>query len=221
MGGKQTLPPVNHVISSPGGQNMATRAFLAAVFLFASSCAEEREEAAAEPVPQFQRASGGSVAHGRRVADVLGCTGCHGADLTGEDWSEPGFGQLWTANLTRAVPRYNDEQLAEVIRSGRRADRELWGMPSHLFTHLAPEDMSALISFLRTVPPKGAVHPEAVFEEGARREIAAGTLRSSPAQVKQEGSSWPPDAGKAHALGRYLARPYRRLWARRNCQTRW
>ncbi len=144
--------------------------------------------------------------HGQRVADVLGCTGCHGANLTGEDWSQPGFGKLWTANLTKAVPRYTDEQLAHVIRSGTRPDRELWEMPSHLFTHLTADDMSALIAYLRSIPPKGSVHPEPVFEEGARREIAAGTFTSSAAQVKTKGSLWPADAGEPHSLGRYIAR---------------
>lgn len=189
-----------------GGQRMSIRLFLTAALFFAESCTENCETTSVEPVTQFQRASADSVEHGRRIANVLGCTGCHGADLTGEDWSGPEFGRLWTANLTRAVPRYNDQQLATVIRSGRRADRELWEMPSHLFTHLTPEDMSALITFLRTVPPSGAVHPEPVFEEGARKEIAAGTFKSSAKQVLEEGSLWPPDAGKAHALGRYIAR---------------
>ena len=146
------------------------------------------------------------VTHGKRVADVLGCTGCHGADLNGEDWSEPGFGKLWTANLTRAVAHYTNEQLADVIRGGARPDRELWEMPSHLFTRLTPDDMSAVITYLRSVPPSGAVRPEPIFEEGARREIAAGTFISSVAQVKKEGSLWPPDAGKPFSLGRYIAR---------------
>lgn len=183
------------------------RAFsgLAAVMLFLGACADESDKASAPPV-QFQRASADSISHGKRIADVLGCTGCHGSDLTGKDWSEPGFGKLWTANLTRAVPRYTDEQLARVITDGRRPDRELWEMPSHLFTHLTREDMGALIAFLRSTAPTGPVRPEPVFEEGARREIAAGEFTSSHAQVKEKGSVWPPDAGSEHALGRYLVR---------------
>jgi mono/diheme cytochrome c family protein len=45
-----------------------------------------------------------------------------------------------------------------------------------------------------------------VFEEGARREIAAGTFKSSRTQVNEEGNRWPPDAGEQHALGRYIVR---------------
>ena len=188
------------------GHHMRISFILSAALLCSSACTDQREEVASEPRIQFQRASADLVSHGKRVADVLGCTGCHGSDLTGEDWSEPGFGKLWTANLTRAAARYSDEQLADVITSGVRPDRELWEMPSHLFTHLTQEDMSAVIAYLRSTPPSGAVHPEPVFEEGARREIAAGTFTSSAAQVKKEGSAWPPDAGEPHALGRYIVR---------------
>ena len=179
---------------------------LCASLLSMAGCTQPREEPPTEPAVQFQRASADKLSHGKRVADVLGCTGCHGADLTGEDWTEPGFGKLWTANLTHAVPRYTDEQLARVIKEGRRPDRELWEMPSHLFTHVTDADMSALIAFLRSNAPVGAVRPEPAFEEGGRREIAAGTFTSSWAQVRDKGSVWPPDAGPEHALGRYIVR---------------
>ena len=162
------------------------------------------------PAPQapvlFERVSSDAVAHGERLSAVLGCSGCHGADLTGEDWSEDGFGKLWTANLTRAVRAYSDEELVAVITSGARPDRELWEMPSHLFTQLHRDDMAALIAFLRSRPPVGKSHPPPVFEEGARREIAAGTFTSSHAQTKAKGGLWPPEAGPGHALGRYIVR---------------
>lgn len=176
------------------------------------------EQAAAPPAAEaasvatqtvgFQRISSDQIKHGERVSRVLGCNGCHADDLTGRDWSEPGFGQLWTANLTHAVPRYSDEQLAEVITSGRQpGGRDLWGMPSHLFTALSADDMAALIAYLRSIPPTGEVHPPPVFEEGARKEIAAGTLKSSPEEVREQGSQWPPDVGQQqHALARYVVR---------------
>ena len=185
---------------------MRILAALAVVALCASACAEKRPAAAPAPPVQFQRLSTDPVAHGERLAVVLGCKGCHGADLTGEDWSEPGFGGLWTANLTRAVPGYTDAQLAQVIRGGARPDRELWVMPSHLFTQLSADEMSALVAYLRSRPPSGEIHPAPTFEEGARREVAAGKLISSQAQVRKEGAAWPPDAGAEHALGRHIVR---------------
>lgn len=156
---------------------------------------------------QFQRASVDAVAHGERLSRVLGCSGCHGANLQGEDWSEPGFGTLWTANLTRVAPKYSDVQLAEIITSGVRPDgSELWEMPSHLFTQLAGEDMAALIAYNRTVPPAGPNHPAPKFEDAARKEISAGIFKSSASQVRDEGNRLPPDVGAQHQLARYIVR---------------
>ena len=176
------------------------------VVLFSTSCTDQREQNPVEDTAQFERVSANLVAHGERVADVLGCTGCHGSNLTGEDWSEPGFVNLWTANPTRSVARYTDAELAKIIRSGARADRELWEMPSQIFAQLSKEDMSAVIAFLRSKTAEGPVHDEPVFEEAARLELASGAYTSSRAEVAKKGAIWPPDAGKAHALGRYIVR---------------
>lgn len=114
---------------------------------------------------------------------------------------------LWTANLTRAAPNYTDEQLARTIAGGARPDgSDLWDMPSHLFTQLAAEDMAALIAYIRTVSPGGEARPAPKFEEGARREIEAGTFKPSPVLVREEGRRWPPEAGERHALARYIVR---------------
>lgn len=185
---------------------MQRRLGLIALALIVGGCGERREPAAPRPQVQFQRTSADLAQHGQRLAAALGCSGCHGDDLTGKDWSEHGWGRLWTANLTRAVPRYSDAELDRVIRGGARPDRELWEMPSHLFTQLTDEDMAAVIAFLRSRPPAGEVRPEPAFGELAKREIAAGKFPSSVEQVRKDGAAWPPDAGAGHALARYIVR---------------
>jgi cytochrome c553 len=193
---------------------MSVRAALAAALLLLASCGDERARQASNdsgaeqqrPIG-FARLSSDRQAHGERVALVLGCTGCHGADLTGKDWSEPGFGRLWTSNLSLAVPRYDDAALERAIRGGRRHDgAELWAMPSHLFTHISAEDMGALIAWLRTRPRTGVERPLPEFGPGALREIRSGEWRSSAADVAARGAQWPPDTGPAHALARYIVR---------------
>lgn len=130
------------------------------------------------PPPQFDRVSADLVEHGRRLSAVLGCSGCHGADLTGQDWSEPGFGRLWTSNLTRAVEGYSDAQLEATIRNGRRPDgSDLWAMPSHLFTHLSADDMAGVIAYLRSSPPRRR-RPSPAGIRGGR----PGRDRSRPAE---------------------------------------
>lgn len=175
--------------------------------LAACGTAPTNQAQAPEPPLHFARVAADPVRHGERLARVLGCIGCHGEDLTGQDWSEPGFGSLWTANLTRVVPRYDDAALARTITSGVRPDgRELWEMPSHLFTQLADPDMAALLAYLRSRPPAGPERPPPLFEAGARREIEAGTFTSSAAQVRAEGSQSPPEVPGDHRLARYIVR---------------
>jgi mono/diheme cytochrome c family protein len=161
----------------------------------------------AAPPVAFVRQTADAVDHGARVANVLGCTGCHGADLAGEDWSDPEFAIMWTSNLSRFVPTVTDAQLRTVITHGRRPDgTALWGMPSHLFTRLAERDMAALVAFLRSKAPTGAEHPRPVFKALGQKEIAEGLFKSAPVEVAEQGGLWPPDAGADHALGRYIVR---------------
>ena len=156
---------------------------------------------------QFERRSDDPIEHGQRLAAVLGCSGCHAADLTGNDWSKPGFARMWSSNLTRAVPRLTDTHLGRAIRSGVRRDgTPLWGMPSFLFTQLQPGEMAAITAFLRSRPAAGADHPLPVFGAGARAEIAAGTFLSSSYAVKKYGDAWPPEVGAAFARGRSIVR---------------
>jgi mono/diheme cytochrome c family protein len=159
------------------------------------------------PLTEFERAGAADpVENEQRLASVLGCRGCHGKDLQGEDWGDPEFGVLWTANLTRAVPKLSDSQLRAAVQGGLRPDRPLWDMPSHLFTQLSDNDWHALVAYLRSVPPGGEVHPGPSFTAATRREIATGRFPNSRQQVLDEGKDWPPDAGPNHRLGRYIAR---------------
>ena len=188
------------------------RSSILAAALFLCACGpqsrnQQNSAAEAPPALQLQRASADRVAHGERVARVLGCTGCHGAALTGNDWSEPGTAVMWSSNLTKVVRRHDDAGMAGMISRGVRPDgSQLWGMPSELFTQLHAEDMAALLAFLRSRPEAGVDHARPRFEAGARREIEAGRWRPAPALVAAEGQQWPPDAGPRHALARYIVR---------------
>lgn len=157
--------------------------------------------------PAFAPTPGGQIAHGERLGRVLGCAGCHNAELTGNDWSEPGFGTLWSANLTRTAARYSPAELAAIIRSGQRpGGRALWLMPSHLFTQLTAAEMDAIVAWLRAKPPAGPAHAEPVFEAKGLKEIADGSFETSAQRVAKEGQAWPPDLGARHARARHIVR---------------
>lgn len=157
--------------------------------------------------PSFDQVGNTPQEHGERLAHVLGCTGCHGQDLTGKDWSSADFVRMSTANLTVAAADYTPAQFDTTIRTGRRPDgRELWDMPSHLFTNLRDRDMSALIAYLRAQPRCGEAHPVPIFYALARKEMAAGTYKSSATEAKEVGSRLAPDAGPGHDQARHIVR---------------
>lgn len=184
---------------------MGKAALVGIVALALASCSgPEQQEGIPAPVT-FARLASSDVAHGERVATVLGCTGCHGKDLQGRDWSDE-MGVLWTANLTRSAERYGDAELVAMITTGRKPGRDLHGMPSHIFTKLDPSDLAAILAFLRSKLAGGEVHPEPTFGPELRKMMAEGTYTSSAQEVDEQGTTWPADAGPDHALGLYIAR---------------
>jgi cytochrome c553 len=155
----------------------------------------------------FARLSPDPVKHGERISQVLGCRGCHGDDLSGQEWNEPEFAVVWSANLTASATRYDDAQLKMMIADGKRPDGSvLWDMPSHIFTQLADADMAAVIAYMRSVPKKGGAHPRPVFGPLAKKEMADVTYVSAASAVDKAGKLWPPDAGPDHAMARYMVR---------------
>lgn len=160
--------------------------------------------------PRFELASDDPVKHGERLAQVLGCSGCHGDDLTGQDWSDA-MGTLWTANLTQSAQKYSHDELAAMITAGRRPDRALMDMPSYLFSGLNPADVGALVAYLKTLKPKGAAHPEPSLGPGLLAMQAKGEWMDSPARVADMKDTdmkgrGPPDLGAPHAYGRFIIR---------------
>jgi mono/diheme cytochrome c family protein len=154
--------------------------------------------------PRFTQVSSQPAAHGERIAKVLGCTGCHDDNLTGRDWSEPGYGTLWTSNLTRSAQRWSAEELTQMIVAGKRPDRALMEMPSALFASLHRDDVAALVAYLQSLDPVGPVHPEATIGPLLAKEIAAGEYRNSAEQVADHTGAAPPDLGPEHAFGRQI-----------------
>ncbi len=97
-----------------------------------------------------------SVAHGAHLANTLGCTDCHAEDLSGQElFDAPPF-RVVAPNLTPAGlgGQRTDAQLEHTIRHGVAGDgTSVIIMPSAAFHGLADEDVSALISYIRSVSP--------------------------------------------------------------------
>ena len=160
--------------------------------------------AACVPAPAQQRAD---VAHGRRLATVMGCISCHGERLDGHLFEEdPTFALAYSSNLSRILPRRTDAQIAATLRTGRRPDGTvLWFMPTFAQAPLTDADMRDLIAWLRTVKPTGRDHPAIVKGPRWATALEHG-FSDSAAQATRLATRVPEDRGAATAGGRYLAR---------------
>lgn len=181
--------------------------FLVAVLSVAGCGSPAAEQTEPEPPPiAFAGAlvsdQSARIAHGSRLADVLGCRGCHGKELQGRR-----FYELYASNLTRDLAGYTDEQLERLLRDGvHPTGRDVWGMPSELFQHLSEPDMAALVAHLRTLKPSGSpTQPHLPWESETEQMIAEGKLMPSAKWVQKTKSTTPVDLGPQHPLGRYIS----------------
>jgi hypothetical protein len=113
------------------------------------------------PPPKISRSPDAQVAaRGRHVAEsIAGCAGsdCHGADLAGGKPIVMGpLGTVVGPNITPAgrVADYSDGELARLILHGIKKDgRSVVFMPSQDINWLPDEEVQAVITYLRSVPP--------------------------------------------------------------------
>lgn len=152
------------------------------------------------------RAPAADVAHGRRLATVMGCISCHGEKLDGHLFEEnASFAIVWSSNLSRILPKWSDGQIEAALRTGKRPDGSaLWIMPTFAQARLSRGDMTDLIAWLRSVPASGTDHPRIVTGPEWKQALTAG-FSDSAAQAVRLATRVPVDAGPSTAKGRYLA----------------
>lgn len=96
----------------------------------------------------------GNAADGARLAQVMGCRGCHRNDLRGGDFvEEPGVFKLVAPNLTQARAKYDDAAWQRLFRTGAKANGSLAvGMPVKAFQRLTDREVGNLVAYVRSVP---------------------------------------------------------------------
>ncbi len=111
------------------------------------------------PLEGFARSNDPAViARGKHLASSLaGCAlnDCHGADLGGGKVTDAGpIGTMVAPNITQILPAYSDGELARLIRHGLKKDqRTVRFMSVEEFNWLTDDDVRAIVSYMRTVPP--------------------------------------------------------------------
>lgn len=145
----------------------------------------------------------GKAQHGQRLANVLGCTGCHNLDFSGGPFNEG-----WIApNLSLMVSEYDHDTLDRAIRQGIALDeRKLRMMPSEMYRALSDADMQSLSTYLLSLEATGDIQPpfEPFASDLAQWEID-GYTNGHALGLEWAAMSRPLDLGTEHARGRYLA----------------
>lgn len=149
-----------------------------------------------------------SIIEGRRLATIRGCLGgCHGKQAEGVVmFDEPMIGRVVAPNLTAAVRKYSDSELAVIIRNGvRPGGRSMMVMPAEAFVLLTDDDLGRIIAFLKSLPAVDGPGPSVSLGPLGRIGVAIGKFKTV-AQLIAE-TVPPPDATSDEAAhGRYLAR---------------
>lgn len=187
--------------------------FLFAVTTACNSSAEPEPSASEAELTQTSfdgadyKTDAEKAAHGKRLADLLDCTGCHGSNLQGTDLADkPEDGSMYAPNITLLLAKYSDADLEKLIRHGEPKDgREFWFMPVESFQFLSDRDLGAVIAFLRTLKPAGKELPAFKFNRVEIRDVEKGLLGDAKAQIAKYRDDPPVDLGPQHAKGRYIA----------------
>jgi mono/diheme cytochrome c family protein len=146
------------------------------------------------------------IAHGKRLARVLDCLGCHGSNLQGHNVTadEPSYGDMNAPNLTLTLTKYNDADIARLLRHGVPKDgRTFWFMPVESFQFLSDADLAALIAYLRSFKPAGKQLPPIVKGKGFEKDLERG-FGNATDQIARYRAHPPVDLGEVHAQGRYI-----------------
>jgi mono/diheme cytochrome c family protein len=146
------------------------------------------------------------------VEKVAACTACHGLDLGGQivEDNVP-FGRLVSANLTRGrggLPAdYADQDFVRVLTHGVKRDgHSVIFMPTvdYVFT---PEDLGAIIAYVKSVPPVDRTVPTMSVGPMARAlGLFAGFPLASASMIDHTQSrlAAAPNLADPAAAGKYL-----------------
>lgn len=148
---------------------LAALAGLAAVAVFAGLQLAERKRNRViqlEVAPVAFTTDAQALERGKYLFLSRGCVDCHGAAGTGRTFVNDGKGtHIAGPNITPlgVTARYMPADWVRIIRHGIKLDgRPALVMPSEDYNRFTDEDLTALVSYIRTLAP--AKGPEAVIE---------------------------------------------------------
>lgn len=153
------------------------------------------------------------VAHGKHIATIRGCFECHGSNLGGQVFlDDPAVGLLIATNLTKGEggigSDYTDADLIRSIRHGVKKDgKTVLFMPSHEYNPIDSRDLSALLSYIRTVESVDNELPKSEVRMLGRFLYMYGGMHLFPAELIDHSKPIPEPVEERTPLeiGEYLA----------------
>lgn len=169
----------------------------------------------AVPVPKVARSTDPAViARGKHLAEaVASCvfSDCHGADLGGGKAIVMGpLATLTGPNVSAAGlgAAYSDGELFRLIRNGLKRDgRSLTFMPAHELSWLPDSDITAIISYVRTLP--GVQKPNGPMEVGVLAKVLDRhdmLVLDVARRIDHDRIELAPPPAPTQAYGRFLAK---------------
>lgn len=134
------------------------------------------------------------IAYGEYIVHIGHCGECHSLKKSG--YVEPGdkawlagsqvpyifkgWGTIYARNLTpdeeTGLGKYSAEEIKEALRSGRRLDGKRMAVPMKVFnvhyTGMTDEDLDALVTYLKSLPPREHRVPERQLTRAAMNALA-------------------------------------------------
>lgn len=166
-------------------------------------------EVAAEPALTIPGDSA-IVARGAHLIGALPCGECHGADLGGNVFADAGPFALFAApNLTRGQggrnPPLSDAEWERAIRHGvRRESTSLILMPSEVFHAISDQDLTAMIAYLKQLPPVDRQVPPTKLRMAGRIVTGLGKFPLVADTTPRTAHVATADTTTGVAFGRYL-----------------
>ncbi|KQO27693.1 c-type cytochrome [Acidovorax sp. Leaf78] len=164
-----------------------------------------------KPRPVAYTTDAQTIERGRYLYASRGCTDCHGAQGAGREFVNDGKGtRIVGPNITSAgvVGRYQPEDWNSVIRHGVKPNgRPVMVMPSEDYNRFTNDDLNALVSYVRQLPPQ-EVTAQAVVDlpRPAWVLYGLGVIPDAAARIDHQlAPSRPVPAGVTLANGQYVA----------------
>lgn len=150
------------------------------------------------------------VARGEHLARIHACTECHGERLEGRVFVDVPPFRAVAANLTPGAggigAAYTDADWDRAIRHGVKPDgRGVLIMPARAYNRLSDADATALIAYLKQVPPVDQVLPATELKALGRVIAGTGGLTLEEFIAPEASRRTAPAPGPTEAYGAYLA----------------